>query len=148
MRGEAPTVVAFEKLSKMEKKIKKNWKEKWSKYSVIEKIFSFPILIVSAFFDFIKKVFSKIGPVLRFIIGLFLILSSLAFFFVVGIGSLYMLLQLNSTYSIGFIPVSELIGSVPFLWLVISGFLSLSIPAIFFALSGLSLMRREKYFFY
>lgn len=146
MRGEAPTVVAFEKLSKMEKKIKKNWKEKWSKYSVIEKIFSFPILIVSAFFDFIKKVFSKIGPVLRFIIGLFLILSSLAFFFVVGIGSLYMLLQLNSTYSIGFIPVSELIGSVPFLWLVISGFLSLSIPAIFFALSGLSLMRRKNIF--
>jgi phage shock protein PspC (stress-responsive transcriptional regulator) len=146
MRGEAPTVAAFEKLSKMEKKLKKNWKERWSKYSIVKKIISLPVLILSSVFDALKKVFSKIGPIFRFLFGLFLIVMSLLGLGVVGVGSLYLLLQSNSAYSFAFVPVSELIHIVPFFWLIITGFLSLSIPAMFFLIGGLNLLRKKNFF--
>jgi len=145
MRGEAPTIAAFEKLSKMKKKLKKNWKERWSKYSVIKKIISLPILILSKVLDIFKKVFSKIGPIFRFLFGLFLIVMSLLGLGVVGVGSFYLLLQSNSNYSFAFIPVPELIHIVPFYWFIITGFLSLAIPAVFFLIGGLNLLRKKNF---
>jgi len=146
MRGEAPTIAAFENLSKMEKKIKKNWKERWSKYSIIEKIISLPILIIGSIFNIVKKIFTKIGPIFKFLLGLFLVVMSLFGLGIVGVGSLYLLLQTHSVYSINFVPISMLIQTVPFVLLVVTGFLSLAVPAIIFLIGGLNLLRRKNFF--
>jgi len=146
MRGEAPTIAAFEKLSKAEKKIKIDFKERWNKFPVLEKILSLPLLIINKFLKIIKIIFSKIIPIFKFLFGLFLVVMSLFGLGFVGIGTLYLLLQTHSVYSIAFVPVSLLINSVPFVWLVITGFISLAIPAVFFLIGGLVLLRKKNFF--
>lgn len=145
MRGEAPTIVAFEKLSKMEKKIKINFKERWDKFPTLGKILSIPILLLNSLLNILKRLISKIGPIFKFLIGLFLIIISLFGLGVTGIGGLYMLLQTHSTYSFAFIPIAELIKITPFFWLVITGFVSFAIPAILLLIGGLALLRRKRF---
>lgn len=146
MRGESPTIAAFEKLSKMDKNFKASFKERWDKFPVLGKILSIPLLIINKFFKIIKIIFSKIIPIFKFLFGLFLIVMSLLGLGFVGVGSLYLLLQTHSLYSFAFVPISLLVHSVPFVWLIATGFLSFSIPAIFFLIGGLSLIRRKNFF--
>ncbi|HNW71452.1 MAG TPA: PspC domain-containing protein [Candidatus Paceibacterota bacterium] len=146
MRGEAPTVAAFEKLSKTNKNLKASFKERWNKFPILEKILSVPLLIINKLFKIIKVIFSKIVPIFKFLFGLFLIAISLFCLAFVGVGSLYLLLQNNSLYSFAFVPISFIVHSVPFIWLIITGFLSFSIPAIFFLIGGLSLIKRKSFF--
>lgn len=145
MRGEAPTIVAFEKLSKMEKKIKINFKERWDKFPTLGKILSVPILVFSSLLNIFKKLISKIGPVFKFLIGIFLITISLFGLGVIGIGGLYMLLQTHSAYSFAFIPIAELIKLIPFFWLVITGFISFAIPAVLLLIGGLAFLRKKRF---
>ena len=145
MRGEAPTVAAFEKLSKVEKKIKIDFKERWNKFPTLGKILSIPILIFNSFLNIFKKLISKVGPIFKILVGLFLIVISLFLLGVVGVGSLYVLLQTHSSYSFAFIPIVELTKMVPLFWLVITGFLSLSIPTIFLLIGGLTLLRKKRF---
>ncbi len=146
MMGEAPTIAAFEKLSKLDKNLKFNFKEHWDKFPILEKILSIPLLVINKFFEIIKIVFSKIVPIFKFLFGLFLIVISLFGLGFIGIGSLYLLLQTNSIYSFAFVPISFIVHSVPLVWLVVTGFLSFSIPIIFFLIGGLSLVRRKNLF--
>jgi phage shock protein PspC (stress-responsive transcriptional regulator) len=146
MRGEAPTIAAFEKLSKAGKKIKIDFKERWNNFPVLGKILSIPLLIINKFFKMIKVIFSKIVPVFKFLFGLFLILMSLFGLGFIGVGSFYLLLQIHSLYSIDFVPVSLLVHSVPFVWLVITGFLSFAIPVVLLLIGGLSLIRTKNFF--
>lgn len=146
MRGEAPTVKAFERLSKTGKSFKTSFKERWNKFPILGKIISVPLLVINKVFKMIKNVFSRIIPIFKFLLGLFLIIMSLFGLGFVGVWSLYLLLQVNSTYSIGFVPVSVLTQSIPFIWIVITGFLSFSIPAVFFLIGGLSLILKKSFF--
>jgi len=148
MRGETPTIMAFEKLSKMEKKIKTDFKERWDKFPTLGKILSIPILIFNGLLNILKKFVSKIGPMLKFLMGLFLIVISLFGLGVVGVGSLYLLLQINSSYSFSFIPIAELIKTVPFFWLVITGFISFAMPAVLLLMLGLSFLRKKAFLFF
>lgn len=145
MRGEVPTVAAFENLSKMEKRIKNNFKERWNKFPTAGKILSIPILVFNSLLNIIKKIILKIGPIIKFLIGLVLIIIALLVLGVIGVGSLYMLLQTHSVYSFAFIPITELIKIIPFTWLVITGFLSIAIPFILLLVGGIALLRTKKF---
>jgi len=145
MKGEAPTVAAFEKLSKIEKKIKIDFKERWNKFPAMGKILSIPILIFNSFLNLFKRIISKIGPIFKFLIGLFFLMVSLFFLGFVGVGSLYLLLQTHSSYSFAFIPIVELFKVVPFFWIVITGFLSFAIPAVLLLIGSLALLRNKRF---
>lgn len=144
MKGEAPTVAAFERLSKNSHQLKEDWKKRWQERSWLGKILSLPFVALNCILIAIKKIWSKIWPIIKFLFGLFLVLISLIVLVGVGIGSFYLLLQAQSNYSYNYIPVKELSAAVPFVWLMISGFLAFALPALLAIISGLVIIQKKK----
>lgn len=143
MKGQAPTLAAFKNLSKTGKKIQDNWKKRWQKRSALGKIVTLPAVIISGFFLGLKKIWSKVWPIIKFLFGLGLTIFSFIGLGLIGIGSLFMLLYNNSTYQLSYIPISELTSLLPYTWMVILGFLSLIIPTALVFICGLSLILRK-----
>lgn len=143
MRGQAPTIAAFEKMSKIGRDFKGDWKERWNKFSALGKIFSLPFLAINYLLSVAKTVVSKVWPVLKYIFGAALIILSLLGLAAIGIGSLYLLLQTHSPYRFSFVPITELISTVPFIALVVSGFFSLAIPILLLLCGGLAIIRKK-----
>ncbi|MFA5131402.1 MAG: PspC domain-containing protein [Patescibacteria group bacterium] len=144
MQGQAPTIAAFKNLVKTGNKIKANWKNRWEKRSPLGKIISLPLLIINGIFLALKKVWEALWPIIGMFFGLLLILVALSVLVGVGIGSLYLLLQAQSNYSFNFIPVRELSASIPLVWLLITGFLSLALPSFLAIIGGLAIIQRKK----
>lgn len=144
MQGQAPTLAAFKNLAKTGKQIQENWKKRWQKRSALGKIFSLPLLIVNGIFTALKKVWQAFWPIIKLLFSLFIILTALLAFVGAGIGSFYLLLQSQSNYSFNYIPVRELSAAVPFTWLIITGFLSLALPAILAIIGGLIIIQKKK----
>lgn len=144
MQGQAPTLSALKNLSKTGNKIKENWKKRWEKRSVFGKIINLPLLILNGFFVAVKKVWNSLWPIIRFFFGFIIIMTSLAVLIGVGIGSFYILLQAQSNYSFRHIPVRELSLSIPFIWMLVTGFLSLALPALLAMIGGLIIILNKK----
>ena len=143
MQGQAPSAAAFEKLARTENKLKESWKNRWQKSSIIGKILKLPLLIINGIFLAIKKVWNWIWPIIKFCFGLFLICFSLIVLGAVGVGGLFMILNVHSNYQISYVPISELTAIMPFTWMVISGFLSLTIPLILLLLGGIAIVGKK-----
>ncbi len=145
MQGQAPTIAAFKNLAKTGKQIQDNWKKRWQKRSALDKIFSLPLVILNGLFLAIKKVWRALWPICLFCIGIFLTVFSLIGLAAISIGALFMLLFNNPVYKFSFIPITELTAVVPYTWLIITGFLSLAIPAILFIIGGLAIIRKKNF---
>lgn len=139
MKGQAPTLAAFKNLAQTGKKIQDNLK----KNSITEKVINFPVLIIKAIFTTIKNVWNKLWPIIKFFFGLGLTVLSFIFLGAIGVGALFMLLYNNTTYQISFIPINELTNLLPYTWIVITGFLSLAIPATIAFILGLSILFKK-----
>jgi len=144
MQGQAPTLAAFKNLAKTGNKIKEGWKKRWEKRSALGKIISLPLLIVNGIFLTLKKIWDALWPIIKFCFGLFIILIFLLILIGAGIGSLYLLLQAQSNYSFRYIPVHELSLAIPFVWLILTGFLSLALPALLVIIGGLTIIQKKK----
>jgi phage shock protein PspC (stress-responsive transcriptional regulator) len=136
MCGEAPTVAAFEKLSKISQK-------RWKDSSGFMKVLRAPFVVINAIFKAIKNFILKIWPAIKFLFGLGLVVFSLMALAGVGIGSLYLLLQTQTNYLINFVPISEIVKAIPFTLLVIGGFFSLAIPTALLLFGGLTIIRKK-----
>lgn len=143
MKGQAPTLAAFKNLAQTGKKMQDNFKKSWQKRSISEKIISFPRMIISGFIEAIKNIWNRVWPIIKFFFGLGLATFSFIGLGAIGIGSLFMLLYNNSDYQLYFIPISELTSLLPYTWLVVTGFLSLAIPAIIAFVCGISIIFRK-----
>jgi len=139
MCGQTPTIAAFEKLSKKGKQLKIGNENR----SVFKKVLFAPFTALNALFKAFKKVFSKLWPAVKFLFGLGLIICSLWALAGIGIGSLYLLLQTQTNYLLNFVPISELIQTVPFVFLVAGGFFSLAIPTLLLLFGGLTIIRKK-----
>jgi len=144
MQGQAPTLAAFQNLAKTGNKIKESWKKRWEKRSALGKIISLPLLIVNGLFLALKKIWDALWPIVKLCFGLFIILMALLVLVGTGIGSLYLLLQAQSNYSFHYIPVQELSLAIPFVWLLLTGFLSLAIPSFLAIIGGLMIIQKKK----
>lgn len=144
MQGQAPTLAAFQNLAKTGNKIKESWKKRWEKRSALGKIISLPLLIVNGLFLALKKIWNALWPVIKLCFGLFIIVAALFVLVGTGIGSFYLLLQAQSNYSFHYIPVHELSLAIPFVWLLITGFLSLALPSILAIIGGLIIIQKKK----
>lgn len=136
MCGQAPTIAAFEKLSKISKK-------RWKDSSGFMKVLRAPFVVINAIFNAIKNFILKILPAIKFLFGFGLVAFSLMALAGIGIGSLYLLLQIQTSYLINFVPISELIKIVPFTFLVVGGFFSLAIPTLLLLFGGLTILRKK-----
>ena len=145
MRGEAPTLAAFESLARRGNDIKENFKKRWQESSILKKIISLPFLAFECLVLACKKIWSKLWPLIRFLFGLGLIIFSLSAVAFLGVAVFYALLQFNSVYRFSYIPIKEIIVSFPFFWWSLSVFFSLFIPAIFLLLSGVIIIRRKNF---
>jgi phage shock protein PspC (stress-responsive transcriptional regulator) len=145
MQGQAPTIAAFKNLAKTGKQIQENWKKRWQKRSALGKVFSLPLIIINGLFLAIKKVWRALWPICLLCIGVFLTVFSLIGLAAISIGALFMLLFNNPVYKFSFIPITELTAVVPYTWLIITGFLSLAIPAILFIIGGLAIIRKKNF---
>lgn len=143
MHGQTPTIASLEKLSKFGKDLKANSRKHWQQLSAFGKIFYLPFMLLGRFWEGFKKLWSKIWPIIRFTFGLFLIGGTFVGLITVGTGSLYLLLQTYSDYRISFIPIADLISTIPFSLIVTSAFLALAIPIILLLLAGISIVRRK-----
>ena len=145
MQGQMPTLAALKNLSQTgKKKSKSDWKEEWHKKSVWEKILNLPLIIIRGLFNALKKCWQAIWPIAVFCFGLGITIFSFIGLGFVGVGSLFMLLYNNSSYQWNFIPIAELTNLVPYTWMILTGFLSLAIPAIFGLIIGLMIILRKK----
>lgn len=144
MQGQTPTLAAFKNLAKTGKQLQENWKKRWKKRSAIGKIFTLPLLIVNGIFVALKKVWQAFWPIIKLFFGLFIIIVALSVLVGVGIGSLYLLLQAQSNYNFNYISVRELSAAVPLTWLLVTGFLSLALPALLAIIGGLIIIRNKK----
>jgi phage shock protein PspC (stress-responsive transcriptional regulator) len=144
MQGQAPTLAAFKNLAKTGKQLQENWKKRWQKRSALGKIFSLPLLVVNGIFIALKKVWQALWPIVKLLFGLSIILTALSIFVGAGISSFYILLQSQSNYSFNYIPVRELGAAIPLTWLLITGFLSLALPAILAIIGGLIIIQKKK----
>ncbi len=144
MKGEAPTIAAFERLAKNGRQFKENWKKRWQKRSWLGKIISLPFVILNCLLIAVKKIWSKLWPVIKFLFALFLILTALMVFIGAGISSFYLFLQAQSNYSFNYIPVKELGAAIPLAWLAISGFLAFALPALLAIIGGLAIIQKKK----
>lgn len=138
MRGQAPSLVAFENIAKASK----NLADKWNGFSGFKKIINFPFLVLKQVFAIFKKVFIFFIKIVRVCCGLFLMVISLFFIGVVGVGGVFLVLQDQSLYSISNIPVADIVSVLPFNWLVISGFLAVVLPLIFLFFAGLAAIKK------
>ncbi|HNW56068.1 MAG TPA: hypothetical protein PKN62_03310, partial [bacterium] len=143
MHGQTPTIASLEKLSKFGKDLKANSRKHWQQLSAFGKILYFPFMLLGKLWEGLKKLWSKVWPIIRFIFGLFLIAGTFIGIIAIGTGSLYLLLQTYSDYRISFIPIADLISSIPFTLMVATGFLALAIPTILLLLAGISIVRRR-----
>jgi hypothetical protein len=143
MQGQAQTLAAFKHLSETGKQLKESWKKRWAKRSTLSKIASLPLLIINSLFLSIKKVWRALLPVMRFGFGSLLVFCSFVGLGIAGVGSLFLLLYNNSSYRLAFVPISELTSMMPYVLIVIAGFLSLAIPAILIMIGGLAIIRRK-----
>lgn len=144
MQGQAPTLAAFQNLAKTGNKIKESWKKRWEKRSALGKIISLPLLIVNGLFLVLKKIWNALWPIIKLCFGLFIILTALLILIGAGIGSFYLLLQAQSNYSFHYIPVHELSLTIPFVWLLLTGFLSLALPSFLAIIGGLMIIQKKK----
>jgi len=143
MTGQAPTIAAFKNLSKSGKKIKENWKKHWKKQSTTKKIISLPFIILKGIFLALKKIWLNLWPIIKIILGSLMILFSLIWIGVIGIGCLILFLYNNSAHQLLFIPISEITVLLPYALMIITGFLSLTIPTIFILIGGLAIIRKK-----
>jgi len=143
MQGQAPTLAAFRNLAKTGKQFKEGWKKRWAKRSALGKIVSLPLLAVNGLFLAIKKIWQAVWPIIRFCFGLGLAVFSLIGLGFIGVGSLFLILYNNSPYQLYFIPIYELTWSIPYVWIILAGFLSLAIPAVILLIGGLAIIRRK-----
>lgn len=147
MQGQAPTLAAFKNLAKTGKQLgeswRESWKKRWEKFSTIDKIINLPFFIINGLFLALRKIWNALWPIVKFCFGLFLATFSFIGLGIVGIGSLFLVLYNNSSYRLSFIPISELTGSVPYVWMILTGFLSLAIPAAMLLFGGISILRRK-----
>lgn len=139
MQGQAPTIAAFKHLAENGKQIKDNLK----KNSTLKKIASLPAIVINSFFLAIKKAWDAVWPIIRLAFGLFLAIFSFIGLGFIGIGSLFLLLYNNSSHQLFFIPISELTTLVPYFIMVLSGFLSLAIPAVMLLIGGIAIIRKK-----
>lgn len=143
MQGQMPTIAAFERLAK---NTSSAWKNKnWQARSFFDKLINLPFLAVRYLFLALKKIWNILWPIIRAAFGLGLTLFSLLALAGLGIGSLYAILQVNSAYRLSYIPISELVGSIPFIWIVASGFLTLAIPVVLLLIGGLVIFRKKTF---
>ena len=143
MCGQAPTIAAFEKLSKMGKDSKEKYKNRWKNSSGFKKVFSAPFIVLNNLMNALKRIISKLWPMVKFLFGLGLIIFSLIALAGIGIGSLYLLLQTQTNYLLNFVPISELIQVIPFTLLVAGLFFSLAIPTALLLFGGLTIIRKN-----
>lgn len=145
MQGEAPTLAAFERLSKRSVAWKDQWKKRWQESSWPKKIISLPFLALDCLVMAIKKIWSKLWPLIRFVFGLGLAIFSLFGLGAISVATVYALLEAHSGYRFAYIPISEITGLFPFVWVLFSGFLSLAIPALFLLFAGIIILRRKNF---
>ncbi|MFA5024446.1 MAG: PspC domain-containing protein [Patescibacteria group bacterium] len=145
MQGQAPTIAAFERLAEKTNSAWKKGIKNWRARSLFSKIINLPFLALRYLFLALKKVWSVLWPIIKFCFGLFLIVCSLFGLAAIGIGGLYLILQTNSIYRLSYIPVNELTEMIPFVWLVVSGALTLAIPAALTLIAGLVLIRKKTF---
>lgn len=135
MRGQAPTLSALERMTQ-HKGVQKA-------QSTFQKILEIPFQLLRAFFGAIQKIWRWMLPALRILFGSLLIIGSMIAVAGLGIAALYAMLNINAPYQIAHIPIRELTQSIPFMWIAVTGFLSLALPALFFLLGGIALIRRK-----
>lgn len=135
MKGKAPTLSSLEEWtqSKEFKKVK----------STFRKVLEVPFTVLRAIFGVIAKIWKCIVPVIRIFFGLLFIIGSACVLVGLGIATLYTILNLNAPYQFVHIPISELASSVPFIWILATGFFSLAIPTVFFLAGGVALLRKK-----
>ncbi len=143
MQGQTPTLAAFKNLAKTGKQLQENWKKRWRKRSALEKIFNLPLLIINGLFFALKNIWQVVWPVIKFCFGLFLTVFSFIVLGLTGVGSLFLLLYNSPSCYLSFIPISEMTRAIPYTWIIVSGFLSLAIPAILVLIGGLAILRRK-----
>jgi hypothetical protein len=143
MQGQTPTLAAFKHLAETEKKLRQNWKKRWENRSALSKLFRLPLTVLNHLFLALKRIWRAIWPVIRLIFGSFLTIFSFVGLGLLGIGGLFLLLYNNSSHQIAFIPISELTALVPYPLVIISGFLSLAVPAALLLLGGLAIIRKK-----
>jgi len=145
MQGEAPTLAAFERLAKKGLSWKDDWQKKWRESSWFKKIISLPFLILDYLIKAIKIIWSKLWPIAGFCLGLGISLVAIFGLGAISIASLYALLEARSGYRLSYIPIAEITSAFPFIWVLISGFLSLIIPILFLLFAGLIIIRRKNF---
>jgi len=143
MTGQTPTIAAFKNLAKNGRKIKENWKNHWKKQSAVKKIISLPFIIIKGILQALKKLWLNLWPIIKIFFGSLMVLFSLIWIGVIGIGCLILFLYNNSTHQLLFIPISEIMPLFPYTLMIITGFLSLIIPAIFIIIGGLAIIRKR-----
>ncbi len=144
MRGEAPTVAAFERLAKTGKKTGEKIKRSW-RNGDFGRIISLPLSIMENFFGALKRFFNALWPIARTIIGIIMVLAAVILLGFLGTAAAYSLLQAGSHYRFMYVPIKELIESFPFTYLAITVFLSLAIPSVLIFFGGLILIRRKNF---
>jgi phage shock protein PspC (stress-responsive transcriptional regulator) len=145
MQGEAPTIAAFERLSKKSVAWKDDLKRRWKESSWLKKIVSLPFIVLECLLRAFKKVWSKIWPLIRFLFGLGLIVFSLVGLGAISIASFLAILENNSAYHLSYVPISEITATFPFLLVLTTAFLSLVIPVLFLLFAGAIIIRRKNF---
>lgn len=145
MQGEAPTIAAFERLSKKSVAWKDDLKRRWRESSWLKKIISFPFLALECLFRALKKVWSKLWPVIKIFFGLGLVVFSLFSLGIIGVASVFALLENNSAYHLSYIPITEITAVFPFFLVLFTALLSLAIPVLFLLFAGLIIIRRKNF---
>lgn len=135
MQGETPTLSSLERLTQQ--------KETKTEKSALRKILEAPFTLLRVVIGAFQKIWKWLGPVFRIFFGSLLIIGSLLGLAAFGVGAFYAILNINAPYKFNHIPIVELTHTIPFVWIFVTGFLSLTIPVLFLLLGGISLIRKK-----
>ncbi len=114
--------------------------------NVWHQILNFPIRVVEAIFQLIRKIFAVMFPVLSVIIGLFIMIFAVCFLVGISVAAAMMAFNISSPYIISDLPLMELAANPLYYVGLAAFFLAFAIPNIFAVCLAITMIRRKNSF--
>ena len=114
--------------------------------SALYTVLNFPIKVLDRIVSFLKRILRVLGPTLSVVLGVLIVLCSLAVLLFISITGGFMLFHLDSPHIISDIPLQELTTNPLYYLEVILVYLVALVPVVFLILLGLTLIRRKNMF--
>lgn len=128
------------------KKIEESIKNKITDSRTTAKLKSAPRNILNAIFETLGNLIRKLGPLFLILLGIFIIAINIFMSAVATFVGAAFLFNLDSAYINSEIPIREILNNSQYYTGLISSYLIIIIPIIFFILIGLALAKRKKVF--